>query len=95
MGGESSGVPLDSVEVFDGASWSTLETSLTTPRLDLGLASYGDLLYAAGGSASNSTNGSFTSFKSVEVFNGTSWSAGPDLPGTRYALGLAVYSFSG
>ena len=39
---------LNSVEVFNGTSWSTLETSLATARRRLGLASYGGLLYAVG-----------------------------------------------
>ena len=79
------GIGLSSVEVLDGTSWSTLETSLTIIRRNFGLASHDGLLYAVGGLGAPGTK------RSTTVFNGTSWSEGPDLTSFRYNLGLASF----
>ena len=78
-----------SVEVFNGAKWSTLETSLSKPRYNFRLASYNGLLYAVGGQ-----NDQGTYFKSVEVFDGKKWNNGTDLNTARAAFGLASYNGS-
>ena len=50
------------------------------------LSSYNGSLYAVGGLGTGGTR-----LSSTEVFDGTSWSAGPDLTTARWTFGLASF----
>ncbi|OBB92223.1 serine/threonine-protein kinase [Mycobacterium sp. 852002-40037_SCH5390672] len=82
---DANGALLNTVEIFDGNSW-TLGTPIPTPRQMLAAASDGKLVYAVGGS-----NGT-TDLATVEAYDpaAKSWTRLPDLPQPRGDLGVAI-----
>ncbi len=84
-GVDSNGALLNTVEVFDGNSW-TLGTPIPTPRQMLAAASDGKVVYTVGG-----TNGT-TELATVEAYDpaAKSWTRLPDLPQPRGDLGVAI-----
>ncbi|OBI40902.1 serine/threonine-protein kinase [Mycobacterium colombiense] len=84
-GVDSNGALLNTVEIFDGNSW-TLGTPIPTPRQMLAAASDGKLVYTVGG-----TNGT-ADLATVEAYDpaAKSWTRLPDLPQPRGDLGVAL-----
>jgi serine/threonine protein kinase/N-acetylneuraminic acid mutarotase len=84
-GVDSNGALLNTVEVFDGNSW-TLGAPIPTPRQMLAAASDEKLVYTVGGS-----NGT-TDLATVEAYDpaAKSWTRLPDLPQPRGDLGVAI-----
>lgn len=84
-GVDSNGALLNTVEIFDGNTW-TLGTPIPTPRQMLAAASDGKVVYLVGG-----TNGT-TELATVEAYDpaAKSWTRLPDLPQPRGDLGVAI-----
>lgn len=84
-GVDSNGALLNTVEIFDGNSW-TLGTPMPTPRQMLAAASDEKLVYTVGG-----TNGT-ADLATVEAYDpaAKSWTRLPDLPQPRGDLGVAL-----
>ncbi|OMC20612.1 serine/threonine-protein kinase [Mycobacterium colombiense] len=84
-GVDSNGALLNTVEIFDGNSW-TLGAPIPTPRQMLAAASDEKLVYMVGG-----TNGT-TDLATVEAYDpaAKSWTRLPDLPQPRGDLGVAL-----
>jgi N-acetylneuraminic acid mutarotase len=88
IGGQNLGVPMASVEVFNPAarSWN-LATSMSSARRDFGTAVANGNIYAIGGRINASTAGELTT---VEVFDGITWTPGPQLPTASARLAAAA-----
>ncbi|OBH75637.1 protein kinase [Mycobacterium mantenii] len=84
-GVDSNGALLNTVEIFDGNSW-TLGTPIPTPRQMLAAASDGKLMYTVGG------NNGTADLPTVEAYDpaAKSWARLPDLPQPRGDLGAAI-----
>ncbi|MEE2853109.1 MAG: kelch repeat-containing protein [Actinomycetota bacterium] len=84
-GVDSNGALLNTVEIFDGNSW-TLGAPIPTPRQMLSAASDGKVVYAVGG-----TNGT-AELATVEAYDpaAKTWTRLPDLPQPRGDLGVAI-----
>lgn len=87
FGGRTSGdTVLDTVEKFDGASWSP-GPRLTRPRYAYAAAVLNGRVYIAGGLGNASAN----MLSSVESFNGTTWVREANLTTARAFFGIAAY----
>lgn len=84
-GVDTNGALLNTVEIFDGNSW-TLGTPIPTPRQLLGAASDGKVVYTVGG------NNGTADLATVEAYDpaAKSWTRLPDLPQPRGDLGVAL-----
>lgn len=84
-GVDSNGALLNTVEIFDGSSW-TLGTPIPTPRQMLAAASDGKVVYTVGG------NNGTADLATVEAYDpaAKSWTRLPDLPQPRGDLGVAL-----
>ncbi|BCZ21209.1 serine/threonine-protein kinase [Mycobacterium senriense] len=84
-GVDSNGALLNTVEIFDGNSW-TLGTPIPTPRQMLAAASDGKVVYTVGG------NNGTADLATVEAYDpaAKSWTRLPDLPQPRGDLGVAL-----
>jgi hypothetical protein len=84
-GYKGTGYLLNTVEKFNGTSWTT-DASMNVARYGLGLAVYNGALYAVGGHSGTGYS------NTVEKFNGTSWTTDASMNVARQQLGLAVYN---
>lgn len=84
-GVDSNGALLNTVEIFDGNSW-TLGAPIPTPRQMLAAASDEKLVYTVGG------NNGTADLATVEAYDpaAKSWTRLPDLPQPRGDLGVAL-----
>lgn len=84
-GVDSNGALLNTVEIFDGNTW-TLGTPIPTPRQMLAAASDGKVVYTVGGTTGTSE------LATVEAYDpaAKTWTRLPDLPQPRGDLGVAI-----
>eukprot|EP00746_Dinoflagellata_sp_MGD_P052368 gnl/MRDRNA2_/MRDRNA2_23176_c0_seq1.p2 gnl/MRDRNA2_/MRDRNA2_23176_c0~~gnl/MRDRNA2_/MRDRNA2_23176_c0_seq1.p2 ORF type:complete len:157 (+),score=32.13 gnl/MRDRNA2_/MRDRNA2_23176_c0_seq1:368-838(+) len=89
IGGNNDSGPLDTVEVFDGANWTTAK-AMPTARGSLAATVLNSRIYAVGGFALPPRGRGRMQIATTESFDGVTWSSEPVMPTKRGGLAAAT-----